>query len=228
MTHAWRISRRVDGVLQRPAPHFHAFNSLLSIHVLGVSPEGHAVILVKVGTSGFALQCFQGTMVNCWCLPAVGVRVDCRPHQTFIYANGLAHLLRHRWRAAAPRATLHPEKGFLKPQFLHTLMLRANSLCLVHLHLWILPLQTAGAKAMVDAVFSKTTSSSSSLTPAQLEDHLALINEYLVRRAAPDPLPAGSQVQIYDMSGFKLSYAMGGDVMNLFQVRACCWDSARL
>jgi hypothetical protein len=47
-THAWRISRRVDGVMQRPAPHFHSFQGLLCIHVLGCSPEGHAVILVKV------------------------------------------------------------------------------------------------------------------------------------------------------------------------------------
>jgi hypothetical protein len=73
---------------------------------------------------------------------------------------------------------------------------------------------------MVDAVFK--TSSNSSLTPAQLEDLLALINEYLVKRAAPDPLPAGSQVQIYDLAGFKLSYAMGSEVMQLFQVRCFC------
>jgi hypothetical protein len=73
---------------------------------------------------------------------------------------------------------------------------------------------------MVDAVYRNPSSSSSSsgLTPAQLEDHLALVNEYLVKRAAPDPLPAGSQVQIYDLAGFKLSYAMGSEVMNLFHV----------
>jgi hypothetical protein len=80
-------------------------------------------------------------------------------------------------------------------------------------------MQCAGAKAMVDAVFRNTSSSSSSgPTPEQLEEHLALINEYLVKRAAPDPLPAGSQVQIYDLAGFKLSYAMGSEVMNLFHV----------
>jgi hypothetical protein len=86
----------------------------------------------------------------------------------------------------------------------------------------LVPRQAAGAKAMADAVYRKPgSSSSSSLTPAQLEDHLALINEYLVKRAAPDPLPAGSQVQIYDLAGFKLSYAMGSEVMQLFQV--CCF-----
>jgi hypothetical protein len=42
-----------------------------------------------------------------------------------------------------------------------------------------------------------------------------------VKRAAPDPLPAGSQVQIYDLAGDKLSYAMGSEVMQLFQV--CCF-----
>eukprot|EP00882_Tetradesmus_deserticola_P003015 GHRQ01003201.1.p2 GENE.GHRQ01003201.1~~GHRQ01003201.1.p2 ORF type:complete len:209 (+),score=101.09 GHRQ01003201.1:336-962(+) len=107
--------------MTRPAPHFHALSGLLPIHVLGVSPEGHAVIVVK----------------------------------------------------------------------------------------------TSGAKAMVDAVFK---GKDSTLTPAQLEDHLALVNEFLVKAAAPDPLPAGSQVQIYDLAGFKLSYAMGGDIMSLFQL----------
>eukprot|EP00775_Hariotina_reticulata_P007831 gene7831-8028_t len=39
-----------------------------------------------------------------------------------------------------------------------------------------------------------------------LEHVVALYNEYLVKVAAPKPLPAGGQVQIYDLSGFKLSF----------------------
>jgi hypothetical protein len=38
--------------------------------------------------------------------------------------------------------------------------------------------------------------------------------------AAPNPLPAGFQVQLYDMEGFKLSYVMG-DMLTLFKVSSC-------
>lgn len=36
--------------------------------------------------------------------------------------------------------------------------------------------------------------------------------------AAPDILPAGFQVQVYDMEGFKLGY-VNGDMITLFKVR---------
>jgi hypothetical protein len=39
--------------------------------------------------------------------------------------------------------------------------------------------------------------------------------------SAPNPLPAGFQVQFYDMEGFKLSYVMG-DMLTLFKVRLQC------
>lgn len=35
--------------------------------------------------------------------------------------------------------------------------------------------------------------------------------------AAPKPIPAGFQIQIYDLAGFKLSYVMG-DMFSLFKV----------
>jgi hypothetical protein len=44
--------------------------------------------------------------------------------------------------------------------------------------------------------------------------------------AAPNPLPAGFQVQFYDMEGFKLSYVMG-DMLTLFKVSSQCHPSLR-
>ncbi|WIA20652.1 hypothetical protein OEZ85_005030 [Tetradesmus obliquus] len=55
------------------------------------------------------------------------------------------------------------------------------------------------------------------VTLEQVEQALALFNEYLVHVAAPNPLPAGFQVQFYDMEGFKLSYVMG-DMLTLFKL----------
>jgi hypothetical protein len=46
---------------------------------------------------------------------------------------------------------------------------------------------------------------------------LLLLLVVLLQVAAPNPLPAGFQVQLYDMEGFKLSYVMG-DMLTLFKV----------
>lgn len=39
--------------------------------------------------------------------------------------------------------------------------------------------------------------------------------------AAPRPLPGGSQVQIFDLEGFKLSM-VNGELITLFKVRGIC------
>lgn len=75
-------------------------------------------------------------------------------------------------------------------------------------------MQPAGVKQLCDAIYHTTPAT---ITLRDLELHLTLINEYLVKVAAPDPLPAGAQVLLFDLTGFKLGCVMG-DSMNLFQV----------
>lgn len=79
-------------------------------------------------------------------------------------------------------------------------------------------MQPAGTKELCDAIFQ---SSAPQFTPDDFETHLTLLNEYLTRVAAPEPLPAGCQVLLFDMAGFKFSYLMG-DSFKLFQVMPRC------
>jgi hypothetical protein len=57
---------------------------------------------------------------------------------------------------------------------------------------------------------------------------LGLLLRCYMQVAAPNPLPAGFQVQFYDMEGFKLSYIMG-DMLTLFKVSSRCkeWRNTR-
>ncbi|WIA09629.1 hypothetical protein OEZ85_009018 [Tetradesmus obliquus] len=50
-----------------------------------------------------------------------------------------------------------------------------------------------------------------------LEYTMAVLNEYLTKVAAPRPLPGGSQVQIFDLEGFKLSM-VNGELITLFKM----------
>lgn len=61
LTDEWRRRLAVDGILARPAPLFGTLSQMLEFYVLGLSPEGHAVLLMKVGakkqlTSSMTLQ----------------------------------------------------------------------------------------------------------------------------------------------------------------------------
>jgi hypothetical protein len=50
---------------------------------------------------------------------------------------------------------------------------------------------------------------------------MMLLLQCCMQVSAPNPLPAGFQVQFYDMEGFKLSYVMG-DMLTLFKVSSQC------
>lgn len=86
---------------------------------------------------------------------------------------------------------------------------------LLPLLLLLLYMQLGGIKALTDAVYNTNPPL---ITLDDLESHLTLVNEYLVRIAAPGPLPAGNQVLLFDLSGMKLGHVMSESSFGLFQV----------
>lgn len=74
-------------------------------------------------------------------------------------------------------------------------------------------MQPSGTKELCDALYHN---SPPGITESDYEEHLTLLNEYLVKVAAPGHLPAGGEVLLFDMAGFKLSFLMG-ESYNMFQ-----------